>query len=159
MVTIRAARVDDTAKIAFVHAESRKSIYGELMDPVDAARERGPMWKRMVADPAQVTVLAEDESQLLGFLSFRRATLEDPTIELVGLYVLPVCFGQGIANDLYQEFDVARGASASRLEVWAGNDRAQAFYRGRGWLAIEKSREGVAGRPFETWMLPATRQP
>jgi len=145
---LRAATVEDAAAIAAIHVASRAAYYGEHLDPADAARDREPMWRRLVAEDGRVTVVAEDE-ELTGFLHVRLGK----TLELVSIYVLPELFGRGVGSALYDRFEEIRGGRPAELEVWDGNARAKAFYAARGWRATDRTRDGVTGIPFVTWRL------
>ncbi|MFI8633417.1 GNAT family N-acetyltransferase [Microbacterium sp. NPDC077663] len=148
MIRTRMATVADAAAIAAIHVASRAAYYGAHLDPADAARDRGPMWRRLVAEDGRVTVVAED-AEPTGFLHVRLGE----TVELVGLYVLPELFGRGIGSTLYERFDETRAGRPAELEVWDGNAGAKAYYAGRGWRATDRTRDGVAGIPFVTWRL------
>lgn len=145
---LRAATVEDAAAIAAIHVASRAAYYGEHLDPAEAARDREPMWRRLVAEGGRVTVVAEDEG-LTGFLHVRLGK----TLELVSIYVLPEMFGRGIGSALHDRFEEIRGGRPAELEVWDGNARAQAFYAARGWRATDRTRDGITGIPFVTWRL------
>ncbi|WP_413354960.1 GNAT family N-acetyltransferase [Microbacterium sp. 1P06AB] len=145
---LRAATVEDAAAIAAIHAAARAAYYGEHLDPADAARDREPMWRRLVAEDGRVTVVAADEGPT-GFLHVRLGE----TVELVSLYVRPELFGRGIGSALHERFDEVRGGRPAELEVWDGNARAKAFYAARGWRVTDRTRDGIAGIPFVTWRL------
>ena len=145
---LRAATVEDAAAIAAIHVASRAAYYGEHLDPADAARDREPMWRRLVAEDGRVTVVAEDE-ELTGFLHVRLGK----TLELVSIYVLPELFGRGVGSALHDRFEEIRDGRPAELEVWDGNARAKAFYAARGWRATDRTRDGVTGIPFVTWRL------
>ncbi len=145
---IRAATVEDAAAIAAIHVASRAAYYGEHLDPADAARDREPMWRRLVTEDGRVTVVAADEGPT-GFLHVRLGE----TVELVSLYVRPELFGRGIGSALHERFDEVRGGRPAELEVWDGNARAKAFYAARGWRVTDRTRDGIAGIPFVTWRL------
>lgn len=145
---LRVATVADAAAIAAIHVASRAAYYGERLDPADAARDREPMWRRLVAEDGRVTVVAEDEEPT-GFLHVRLGE----TLELMSIYVLPEMLGRGIGSALHERFDEIRGGRPAELEVWDGNARAKAFYAARGWRATDRARVGVAGIPFVTWCL------
>lgn len=145
---IRAATLEDARDIAAIHVAARAAYYGEHLDPTDAARDREPMWRRLVAEDGRLTFVAEADA-LTGFLHVRLGK----TLELVSLYVAPALFGQGIGSALHERFDEIRAGRPAELEVWDGNARAKAFYAARGWRATDRTRDGVAGIPFVTWRL------
>lgn len=73
-------------------------------------------------------------------------------MELIGLYVLSEAWGSGVGYDLHQRFvellDSAPSTTEGVLDVWSGNQRAQAFYRRQGWEADGRSRPGPGAEPF-----------
>ena len=154
-MTIRAAEVADAARVADVHARSRAAYYGERLDPRDRAQDRRPMWLRHLSAPQLSTFVAVADEPV-GFICVRRASAEDPEVELMSLYVLPERFGEGIGTALYEQFLAVREAAPASLEVWEANERAISFYRRRGWRRTTSSRPGIAGVPYVTWKLAAS---
>jgi len=78
--------------------------------------------------------------EVVGFVSFeleRGAYQTDETRGIVrNVYVAPEHRGRGIGSDLLGAAEAAladAGATAVALEAMAGNDRARAFYRRRGY--------------------------
>ncbi|PZE62971.1 GNAT family N-acetyltransferase [Curtobacterium sp. MCPF17_047] len=150
---IRAAAPADALQIARVHKRSREAYYGDALDPVDAARDRYPMWLDTLtrADTwCAVAVLHED---LVGFIAGHLPERDDLPAELSSLYVDPDRFGSGVGSALYQRFVDVVSSGTAELEVWDGNDRAKRFYEHRGWQPTEQIRAGVTGKPFVTWTL------
>lgn len=90
-----------------------------------AARDREPMWRRLVAEDERPT----------GFLHVPLGA----TVELVSLYVLPGLFDRGIGSAVHERFDEIRGGRPAELA--------------RGWRATDRTRDGVAGIPFVTGRL------
>ncbi|GAA1658827.1 GNAT family N-acetyltransferase [Microbacterium flavum] len=150
-LTLRPAASDDAAIITDIHRLSREAYYGAALDASDAARDRFPMWRRLLADPAMTFTIAWLEAEPLGFIAAREDSAPTTFVELVGLYVHPSHFGRGIGNRLHHWFDDQYSSYLAHLEVWSGNERAQAFYRRRRWNPSPKTRAGPAGTSFVTW--------
>lgn len=158
-VTLRPATAGDAATVTEIHTLSRESYYGAALDPSDAARSRFPMWRRLLTAPSVTVMLAELAEEPLGFIAAREDTAPSVPVELVGLYVHPDRFGQGIGNQLHHWFTDEFASLPAHLEVWGGNDRAQAFYRQRQWHPTSQSRPGPAGHAFVTWHRYPARLP
>ncbi|MFJ3727479.1 GNAT family N-acetyltransferase [Streptomyces sp. NPDC090045] len=137
---IRAAEPADLDAIAALHTRARATYYqGHIPEQayagdVELHRTREG-WSRAVArDPAEGAVLcAEQDGRLTGVAAFRT---EDGETTLTQLHVDPVHWRRGTGAALHAAcLDVWRraGVSRVRLEVYAHNLRAQAFYATHGW--------------------------
>lgn len=137
---IRAAEPADLDAIAALHTRARATYYrGHIPEQayagdVEFHRTREG-WSRAVArDPAEGAVLcAEQDGRLTGVAAFRT---EGGETTLTQLHVDPVHWRRGTGAALHAAcLDVWRrtGVSRVRLEVYAHNLRAQAFYATHGW--------------------------
>lgn len=149
----RIALNEDAVALTRLHARSRAFYYGDALQRDDVERDRLPMWTRFIGDPERRTYVLEAPDGLTGFIHFHLPPIEDVPVELVGLYVAPELVGSGLGSLLYAEFEQSRGRRRSELEVWHGNHRAERFYEHRGWKPTNRTRDGVAGEPFVTWVL------
>ncbi len=155
---VREAEALDAHEIAHVHQLSRSWYYGIRVDA--EGETRAAMWSKLLAQPTRATYVAEDEDQIVGFISFTRTDDQPDQLELTSLYVLPGHFGSGIGRTLYAQFDSARRpGEPGRLEVWAGNTRAKSFYRRCGWNETDLTRPGPQNQPFVTWTLASYTAP
>lgn len=112
------------------------------------------MWSDLVAEPGRMTHVAEPSAGLVGFTSSIRLTSPPRQLELTSLYVLPSYFGTGIGAVLYEKFDrELTTGQIGLLEVGAGNHRAIAFYRRRGWTPTSLTRPGPQGLDFISYEL------
>ncbi|MEV7442093.1 GNAT family N-acetyltransferase [Streptomyces sp. NPDC091204] len=137
---IRAAEPADLDAIAALHTRARATYYqGHIPEQAyagDAELQRTREgWSRAVArDPAEGAVLcAEQDGELTGVAAFRT---EHGEATLTQLHVDPVHWRRGTGAALHAAcLDVWRraGVSRVRLEVYAHNLRAQAFYATHGW--------------------------
>lgn len=156
---LRPADVHDAESVTRIHVASRASYYGAALDPADAALDRLPMWRRLVADADTWVLLAELDNQPVGFLAAsEHETAGGDAAELLSPYVLPALFGRGIGGALHERFDERFRGRPAHLEVWGGNERAQTFYRTRGWRPTSQLRPGPAETPFVTWRRPPTEE-
>ncbi|HLH45769.1 MAG TPA: GNAT family N-acetyltransferase, partial [Acidimicrobiales bacterium] len=157
-VRYRRARPEDADAVALLHAGSwRRHYRGAFSDAFldgDAVADRLAVWRERFADErGTVTIVAEHDGALVGFahLIFD----EDPRwgTLLENLHVVHGLKGHGIGTGL-----MARAAAAVRehgrggLHLWVleQNTAAQAFYRARGGVYVERqpggSPSGVPGR-------------
>lgn len=86
--------------------------------------------------------LAEDESQLVGFLVWQETDFE---AEVLQIAVLPSYQGQGIASALFAQLPADKEIF---LEVRKSNQRAQAFYK-KEKMAVIAERKAYYHDPVE----------
>jgi GNAT superfamily N-acetyltransferase len=143
VLSVRAAEAADAMEVAGVHVRSWQLGYRGLLPdgyldglrPEDRARRY--TFGRSPAD-GPTTIVALQDGDIRGFATIGPAgDAEDTSIgELLALYVDPGCWGLGVGRRLILE---ARRRLAERsfaeaiLWVFAGNERAEAFYRADGW--------------------------
>ncbi len=108
-----------------------------------------------IADPRMVTLLAEEQGQLIGYAQLRWG---DPPQcvpathpgEIQRLYVTDAWHGKGVAQALMDAAiaEIARrGADAAWLGVWEHNPRAIAFYRKAGFVEVGDHTFDLGGDP------------
>ncbi|MCX5608647.1 GNAT family N-acetyltransferase [Streptomyces sp. NBC_00047] len=154
---IRTARLADLDAITALHTRARATYYrgrvpeetyaGELH--VAHAREA---WSRAVARPAAEggVLCAEQDGEVTGVAAFRTA---DGETTLTQLHVDPVHWRRGTGAALHAAcLDAWRraGIERVRLEVYAHNLRAQAFYATHGWLPEPHS--APSGSHLTLWL-------
>jgi len=150
---IRQAMPVDAVQVTRVHERSRAAYYADDLDPVDASRDRYPMWREALTGTDIWCLVAVQGADVVGFVAAHLADRGDALTELTSLYVDPDRFGIGIGSALYRRFLEVAPAGTAELEVWDGNDRAKRFYTLRGWRPTRRSRAGVASKSFVTWTL------
>ena len=107
---------------------------GHVFPTLDPAR-----WHELYADPAVTMLLAEDESDMLGFTicgECRDPDAGDDVGEVRMIFVAPAAWGRGAGsalmtaalNDLRE-----RGYSEATVWSFADNDRANRFYERSGF--------------------------
>jgi GNAT superfamily N-acetyltransferase len=94
----------------------------------------GAEWTARLASDAQVVVAVVD-GELVGTISASPPRLE-------ALFVVPECWGSGVAGRLHDEAlerISAHGCASAELEVMVDNLRARRFYERRGWVPDGRS--------------------
>ena len=148
-LTIRLAGPDDAAAVAAFGERGFRETFGpdnrpEDMDAYCAATYALERQRRELAEPERVTLLAEMDGRLAGYVQLRDGpaplcvTGADP-IEILRFYVDRRWHGQGIARTLMAEtLGLARamGRQTIYLAVWEHNARAIAFYRKAGFREV-----------------------
>jgi CTP:molybdopterin cytidylyltransferase MocA/ribosomal protein S18 acetylase RimI-like enzyme len=137
--TIGEPTVDDADELGRVHVAIWRRAYDGLMsteylaglDPKAFAEK----WRRRVADPLPgiVRLVARDEQGIVGFTTAGPPRIDDAPaeLELYAINLLPRAQGTGLADEL---LDRTIGDHATYLWVIEGNERAQTFYRRRGFV-------------------------
>ncbi|MCE3554794.1 GNAT family N-acetyltransferase [Pseudonocardia sp. RS11V-5] len=161
MVGIRRAVPADARAIARVVVESWRSAYRDLLPAgllaglsVDGREE---FWRRVLGEdpPAGVVVVAEEAGRdVVGFVAVRSRADAPRVGELMALYVAPSEWRRTIGTLLHNagvEHLARQGCARAELWVLAGNERAMAFYRARGW--VPDGRRQVEERP-DGFVLP-----
>jgi GNAT superfamily N-acetyltransferase len=155
---VRTAELTDAAGIAAVHAAAWQRAYRGLLpdaylDAIDPVRWTTG-WERLLsgAVPRQVTLVAEDDGRVVGFVDVRPSRDDDVapgTGEITSVYASPDRWGTGVGRVLMSAAQAAMreaGFTAATLWVLRGNERARRFYDRAGWQpdGTEKTDE-VAG--------------
>jgi len=152
--TTRYAEPSDAATIAALHADSwRRHYRGAYSDAYldgDLDRDRLALWTARLdlPDPSSVTVLAEEQGELLGFVHCLVA--HDPRWGslIENLHVRHDRHREGIGRRLISGAakEVGRAAPREPLHLWVlqQNSRAQSFYRALGGACVE---EGLCPPP------------
>jgi ribosomal protein S18 acetylase RimI-like enzyme len=156
---IRTASESDTEAITEVHIAAMCEAYSDLLPAEELARidarDRANRWRDHLAEGSSVTLLAEVDGRIAGFVDLGACRDEDMSPETVGevtaIYVRPEAWGQGIGEALMREA-MARLRNGGSVEValWViqGNRRAVGFYERLGFRAdgVVRIRE-MYGKP------------
>ncbi|MGU3408788.1 N-acetyltransferase family protein [Microbacterium sp. M1A1_1b] len=136
---IRAATIDDVEGIAQVHATSWRQTYGRFVDDPDTdpwfdVAPRIAMWRTNLEQRLYETVVATDDTGIIGFAAVRPTPEPDAVRpeELTMLYVLARAHGSGAGQGL---LDAVLGDRPASLFVAQDNPRAHAFYQRNGFVA------------------------
>lgn len=138
-MVIRDATVDDAESIAHVHTTSWHETYGRFVDdpatnPWFDVERRITMWRSNLEHETFATLIAEDESGIIGFAAAQVVTEPDAVRpeELTMLFVLARAHGSGAGQAL---LDAVLGDRPASLWVAADNPRAHSFYGRNGFVA------------------------
>jgi ribosomal protein S18 acetylase RimI-like enzyme len=140
---IRAARLEDAARIAEVHVHAWQAAYrgimpDTLLDNLSVVQRRA-FWEKRIALNEATVLVAETEGVVCGWLTCGRS--RDPgaspgVLEIYGLYVDPAAWRRGAGTllwtDAMRRVDQAAVAEVT-LWVIVENVRARAFYEAVGF--------------------------
>jgi ribosomal protein S18 acetylase RimI-like enzyme len=157
-VKIRPAVASDASGVARVHVQTWQTAYrGVVPDAyLDSlsVTQREKFWRESIARGTPELLVAEVDSQVVGWASFgpsRDPGVPRGTGELEAIYVLPDYWGTGAGRALWlmaRSRLIERGFAAATLWVLMDNARAIRFYRAAGFVpeaATEKQLE-VGGK-------------
>ena len=127
MLHLRPAEPHDADAIADIHIAARREAMPWL--PELHTDEETLDWVTNVVLPNQDVWVAEADGQVVGYVSFEGADLND-------LYVRPGMQGAGVGSALLAK---ARELSAGGLSLWTfqRNENARRFYENRAFTAVE----------------------
>ena len=147
---LRAAVTADAAALARNMADWFLAAYGHASDAAntaafvaanfDAARQAGE-----IADPDIVTMIAEADGAMAGYVQLRFATPAPASVtgadpaELGRFYFAPAFHGRAVAAELlHAAFDIARRRGRRRLWLMAWQEAPQAirFYEKHGFVKV-----------------------
>ncbi|MEX0726237.1 MAG: GNAT family N-acetyltransferase [Planctomycetaceae bacterium] len=159
-VLVRPADESDAEAVARVHVAAWRAAYRDIipddvLDRLDI-HSRAEHWASHLAEGSSHTLVAEKESDVVGFVSFGATRDEDDDAAKVGeiraMYVAPHMWGQGAGwalgisaiEDLAEE-----GFEEVTLWVLDDNQRAQRFYEQLGFEFDGMTKEVTIGVPLE----------
>lgn len=142
-IEIRAARVEDAARIAEIHVRAWQAAYRGIMaqrilDGLSIPK-REAFWEERLTSDASTVLVAVRGTEIIGWLVYGSSRDDDarPAVrEVYGLYVDPLTWRSGAGRLLWNE---ARrrlaAASIGEVTLWvlAANERARSFYEAIGF--------------------------
>lgn len=145
-IRLRDGTPDDAEDVEGVHYSSREAVYkGRTTDwPPPGLDQAGRVarWRRWLADPEIVSIVAIDQGSIVGFCTIRRSRDEDADpdqiVEMPTLYVSPQAWGRGLGRMLCDEAIIRSRAMGFReLTLWVLdiNEQARGFYEAYGFVA------------------------
>jgi ribosomal protein S18 acetylase RimI-like enzyme len=137
---IRAAVPDDAADIARVHLTTWRAAFLPLMKPEHAAQKNLDLaieidrWqKRLTGEPERITFVAEDDGQIVGFITGGAApeSVGEYNSELYQIYVLPEAQRGRIGQKMVRALATSlQAAGYEKMLVWVITlNPAVTFYR------------------------------
>jgi ribosomal protein S18 acetylase RimI-like enzyme len=159
---IRSAITDDADRLSLVGAATFLATFAGILDGQaivdhcarahsahayrDYLLNGASAWLGEVSDGAPVGFA------LLGGTDLPGSNNDGSDVELNRIYILSRFHDSGLGNALMQaaaDEAVRRGAARLMLGVYAGNARAQAFYRKQGFVEIARRLFRVGGREYD----------
>lgn len=140
---IREAAAQDALAISRIIARSWRGAYQALIDPTYLARLPEEYWlpamRGWLASGRMYGFIAEAEGEPVGCVICGRGRDADHADwgEVASLYVLPEVMGRGAGTALLEAALTSLHADGyDRIYLWciAGNERADRFYRRRGFV-------------------------
>ncbi|HTY73481.1 MAG TPA: GNAT family N-acetyltransferase [Actinomycetes bacterium] len=143
MTHVRAATVSDAAAVARIRISSWRGAYRGLLadsvlDAMDEAADTERWLARLAEHGDTHTLVSAADGSLTGFCAYGPDRDDDgeSRAEIYAVYVLPHRWGLGDGSALLAVAAAdleARGVTEVRLWALVGNDRADTFYRRRGF--------------------------
>ena len=147
---VRPVKPEDAEAIAAIHVHAWQVAYRGIVPSAVlvslSVEQRTEVWQQNIARAASHTSVAEEGSQILGWVSAGRSRDSDalPTTgEVWGIYVAPAHWRQGVGQRLWSEAEAhLRASGFSELTLWVlkENARAIAFYNSNG-LTVDTDSE------------------
>ncbi len=158
-MNIRPATPDDAPALAKVHIDAWRAAYRGLVPDEHLAKldygRRAEFFREAIATHAEETYLAEQDGDVLGFLTvgaYRETDLDQSaTGEVWGIYLAPEHWRRGIGSLLCRHGEDilrSRGCSEAVLWVFEANDAARRFYEAMGFQPDGASRTLEFGAPL-----------
>src|SRR5438270_14028981 len=146
---IRSGEASDATALAELAARTFRETFAADNRPEDIAGHIANAYgtsqqQRELADPDIATLLVEVDGQLAGYSQLRSGVPPacvngEKPVELWRFYIAQPWQGRGVAQALMNKVERAAcllGARTLLLGVWERNERAQAFYRKRGFIDV-----------------------
>jgi GNAT superfamily N-acetyltransferase len=154
MINIRRATIADSSLLAELGTRTFRDSFGSANTPGDMAKYLSESFSPSIqaaelADPRNAFLLAEVESQPVGYVRLREGpsppvVFGSRPLEIVRFYAVEAWIGRGVGATLMKAcLDLAaqEGHNTLWLDVWEHNPRAIAFYKKWGF-------EVVGNQPF-----------
>jgi ribosomal protein S18 acetylase RimI-like enzyme len=147
MTLIRAATPADLPAVSRLMGDTWRAAYSGFI-PMETINRLTGEWhtverlKRQLAKPGLLFLVAEDRDGIAGHAA--AAIEEGDEVFLRRLYVHPRTQGAGLGRRLFDAVEAAFPSGAPmRLEVFAANARALAFYRRLGFEVTPETADGT----------------
>lgn len=158
-ITIRLAVPADAPDMAEIHMRSWEAAYKDII-PEEYIREknagRTALWERILGSINTTQYIIKKDGKTAGMMGIgasRDENAGDDTYELMGLYLLPEYFRQGIGTQAMEfAFDMTRVLGKKHMTVWLLEDNlnAKRFYKKCGFISDGNKREQNFGKPLNS---------
>jgi GNAT superfamily N-acetyltransferase len=137
---IRAATGSDATGIARAQERAWQSAYRHVF-PVDELDRggfiRSELWRERLEHPPPgwTTLVADEDGEVVGFVSVGPSRDERGLGELYAIYVHPDWWGTGAGRALIERGDLELRSRYREATLWVleDNPRARSFYEAAGW--------------------------
>ncbi|HYE10695.1 MAG TPA: GNAT family N-acetyltransferase [Patescibacteria group bacterium] len=155
--SIRYVNASDIDALATIHSRSLQTAFrgiltDEVLDNSFSFERRRSGFTRELTEGKPNTAIAFDGDTEVGLLSFglsRHIEVDEDTIELWRIYLVPESWGTGIGDELFNwGIEEIRRRGYKRVILWVleANSRARRFYEKHGFAADGRSIEADHGR-------------
>jgi len=156
-IVIRLAVRADAPDMAVVHMRSWEAAYKDIV-PEEYIREknalRPALWERVLSEANTTQYIIKKDGKTAGMMGIGPSRDEDAggdVYELMGLYLLPEYFRQGIGSQTMEfAFNKSREVGYKTMTVWLLTDNlnAKRFYEKCGFAEDGKTETRNFGRPL-----------
>jgi GNAT superfamily N-acetyltransferase len=165
--TVREAAQQDANRLALIGSTTFLETFAGLLDGAailsHCEKEHSTASYRRYLDEGNRAWLVEADAgnapigfSLVGLTDLPGSSTDDSDIELKRIYALSRFHGSGIGARLMQQavrYAEVQGYRRLLLGVYAGNDRARAFYAMNGFIQIADRRFRVGDREYDDVVL------
>ena len=141
-------QIEDAPRVADIHTRAWQVAYKgildqKLLDEIDV-QEREMMWRdRIIPNPERVNLVFENEGRIKGWAAFGTSSDDGQTQELIGIYVDPFHFREGVGTELWKATSTLMlEENPKHLALWVLEDNKQAisFYKKIGFSVTQEIR-------------------
>ena len=144
MVEFKKIEINDWAKIQKIAYETWPNTFGQVIPKEQINYMLRLIYseeslKKQILEKGHNFILAEKESQALGFTSYEINYYSEPQLMIHKLYILPVTQGLGIGTkflNLLSHIALQNNNNRLRLKVYFENTKAIGFYEKYGFKNI-----------------------
>ena len=156
-ISIRYVNTGDIDSLATIHSRSLQTAFkgmvaDEILDTAFSFERRKSGFTRELNEGRPTTAIMFDGDNGVGLLSFgfsRYIDIEEDTIELWRIYLVPEVWGTGVGQELFNwGIDEIRKLGYKRVILWVleENLRARRFYEKHGFVPDGRCIEADHGR-------------
>ena len=142
-------RIEDAFRVADIHTRAWQVAYKgildqKLLDTIDVM-EREVMWRdKLIPNEDRTNLVLEVEAEIKGWSAFGRSVDDSKAQELIGIYVDPIYFREGVGTELWRTTsEHMLGQNPKKLVLWVleKNKQARGFYEKMGFGITGETRK------------------